>query len=176
MKPMMYILNKKSGAVNIDEAQDAGSDKRWSKLRTFLDAAHTSLGTQYVFVDVGVERNLKDLAVDERGMFREEYGLQEDGLDALIKTGYTLLNKISYFTTGEEETRAWTITKGDTAPNAAGVIHTDFETKFIRAETVYWEDLVKENGYVGARAKGLVRAEGKEYVVKDGDVMEFLHS
>jgi hypothetical protein len=74
------------------------------------------------------------------------------------------------------ETRAWTINQGDTAPKAAGVIHTDFEAKFIRAETVYWEDLIREGGYAGARAKGLVRAEGKEYVVKDGDVMEFLHS
>lgn len=168
MKPLMYILNKKSGSPNIDEL----NDERWMRLKKFLDET----SSKYVFVDVGVERNLKDLAVDERGLFREEYGLQEDGLDALIKAGYALLNKISYFTTGEVETRAWTITRGDTAPVAAGVIHTDFKDKFIRAETVYWEDLIREGGYPGARAKGLVRAEGKEYVVKDGDVMEFLHS
>jgi ribosome-binding ATPase len=177
MKPLIYILNKKSGSVNVDEARADGSiDERWTKLQAFLETARAAHNTQHVFVDAGVERNLKDLAAEERGEFRAEYGLKEDGLDLLIKSSYALLNKISFFTTGEVETRAWTITKGDTAPNAAGVIHTDFETKFIRAETVFWEDLIKENGYVGARAKGLVRAEGKEYIVKDGDVMEFLHS
>jgi ribosome-binding ATPase len=177
MKPLMYILNKKSGSVNVDEKKaDGSADARWTKLKEFLDVARAAHNTQHVFVDVGVERNLKDLAVEERGEFRAEYGLKEDGLDLLIKSSYALLNKISFFTTGEVETRAWTIARGDTAPNAAGVIHTDFETKFIRAETVFWEDLIKENGYVGARAKGLVRAEGKEYIVKDGDVMEFLHS
>lgn len=168
MKPLMYILNKKSGAKNIDEIKD----ERWQKLEAFLTATHS----MYVYVDVGVERSLKELPSEERGVFREEYGLQQDGLDALIRAGYALLNKISYFTTGEVETRAWTITKGDTAPIAAGVIHTDFKDKFIRAETVFWQDLVREGGFAGARAKGLVRAEGKEYVVKDGDVMEFLHS
>jgi GTP-binding protein YchF len=168
MKPLMYILNKKSGSPNIDEL----NDDRWVRLKKFFDETQSN----YVFVDVGVEKNLKELAADERAMFREEYGLKEDGLDALIKAGYALLNKISYFTTGEVETRAWTITRGSTAPVAAGVIHTDFKDKFIRAETVCWEDLIREGGYAGARAKGLVRAEGKEYVVKDGDVMEFLHS
>jgi ribosome-binding ATPase len=172
MKPMMYILNKKSGSPNIDELKD----DRWAKLSSFIDVENAAHNTQHVFVDVGVERSLKDLAVDERGMFREEYGLKEDGLDSLIRAGYALLNKISYFTTGEAETRAWTITRGDTAPLAAGVIHTDFRDKFIRAEAVFWEDLIREGGYVGARSKGLVRAEGKEYVVKDGDVLEFLHS
>jgi ribosome-binding ATPase len=164
----MYILNKKSGAKNIDEL----GDERWIKLQKFLIES----GSQSVFVDVGVERSLKDLAVDERGMFRDEFGVKEDGLNNLIKAGYDLLNLISYFTTGEKETRAWTVTRGSTAPMAAGVIHTDFQQKFIRAEVINWKDLVNAPNYGPARSKGLVRTEGKEYIVQDGDVLEFLHS
>jgi GTP-binding protein YchF len=151
-KRIMYILNKKTGAKNIDEL----GDERWQRLQTFLKES----GAQSVFVDVGVERSLKDLAVEERGMFRDEFGVKEDGLNNLIKAGYELLNLISYFTTGEKETRAWTITRGSTAPMAAGVIHTDFQQKFIRAEAVNWKDLIDAGGYPGARAKGVVRTEG----------------
>ena len=93
----------------------------------------------------------------------------------LIKKSYELLGLQTFLTTGEDETRAWTIRKGDKAPQAAGVIHSDFEQKFVKAEVIFWEDLLKTGGYVKARETGLVRTEGKEYVVKDGDVMEFKH-
>lgn len=167
MKPIMYVLNKKAGSQNLDELNDS----RYTQLQSFIKESR-SLS---VFVDVGVERNLKDIQADERGMFRAEFGVSENGLDNLISTGYKLLNLHSYFTSGEEETRAWTIPVGATAPQAAGVIHTDFEEKFIRAETVYWSDLVETGSWSLARDKGKLRIEGKEYVVKDGDVMEFRH-
>lgn len=168
MKPIMYVLNKKAGAKNLDEH----NDPRYKELEAFIQNS----GALSVKVDVGVERNLKDVSVDERGMFRDEFGVAENGLDNLIKTGYQLLKLHSYFTSGEEETRAWTIPIGATAPVAAGVIHTDFQQKFIRAETVYWSDLVETGSWSNAREQGKLRTEGKEYVVKDGDVMEFRHS
>ena len=104
---------------------------------------------------------------------RTEIGHTDDGVDTLIKQSYKLLGLATYFTTGEKETRAWTIHEGWTAPMAGTAIHTDFKDKFIRAEVVFWEDLLKSGSYGNARAQGLVRTEGKEYVVKDGDVMEF---
>jgi GTP-binding protein YchF len=168
MKPIMYVLNKKSGAKNLDEI----GDPRYKELENFI----TSSGALSVMVDVGVERNLKDISVDERGMFRDEFGVKENGLDELIKTGYTLLKLHSFFTTGEDETRAWTIPVGATAPMAAGAIHTDFQQKFIRAETVFWSDLIDAGSWAISRDSGKLRTEGKEYVVRDGDVMEFRHS
>ena len=106
-------------------------------------------------------------------MFLEELNMSESGLDRLIKASYTLLGLISYLTAGEPEVRAWTITKGTKAPQAAGKIHTDFERGFIRAEVVSYDNLVEYNGYNGAKEKGLMRSEGKEYVVQDGDVVLF---
>ena len=106
-------------------------------------------------------------------MFLEELGLKESGLDRLIRKSYSLLGLISYLTAGEKETRAWTITKGTKAPQAAGKIHTDFEKGFIRAEVVDWQTLLECGSYNAAKEKGLVRMEGKEYVVKDGDVILF---
>ena len=110
---------------------------------------------------------------EDRAMFLEEFGLKESGLSKLIKASYGLLGLISYLTAGEKETRAWTIVKGTKAPQAAGKIHTDFEKGFIRAEVVEWETLLECNGLTGAREKGKVRSEGKEYVMKDGDVVLF---
>ena len=116
----------------------------------------------------------KDMGEDEdRAMFLEEFGLKESGLSKLIKASYSLLGLISYLTAGEKETRAWTIVKGTKAPQAAGKIHTDFEKGFIRAEVVEWEILLENGGLTGAREKGKVRSEGKEYVMKDGDVVLF---
>ncbi len=168
MKPVLYVLNRKSGAVNVD----AEGGERWRSLKSFLESA----GAEYVFVDAGVERELSDVHDDERADFRRELGVQDDGVDALIKAGYSLLDLISFLTTGETESRAWTIPKGATAPEAAGVIHTDFRDKFIRAETIRWDVLLEQGSWAKAREKGLVRSEGKEYVVEDGDVMEFRHS
>ena len=168
MKPILYVLNRKSGAINID----AENGERWHHLKRFLDES----GAKYVFVDAGVENELSDVQDSEREQFRRELGVQDDGINGLIRAGYELLNLISFFTTGEKETRAWTIHRGDTAPLAGAAIHTDFRDKFIRAEVIHWDKLLEAGSRSAARDKGWLRAEGKEYVVADGDVMEFLHS
>jgi len=168
MKPFMYVLNKKSDGLNVHEQPG----ERGQQLKSFLEDA----GAFWVEVDAGVENELKEFEGDEQMDFRRDLGVIQSGVDELIKTGYALLNLISYFTTGEKETRAWTIEKGSTAPIAAGVIHTDFQKKFIRAETIHWEELITAGSWATAKSSGQVRTEGKEYVVGDGDVMEFLHS
>ncbi len=168
MKPILYILNRKSGVVNID----AENGQRWHDLKSFLDQSDA----KYVVVDAGVENELGDVHADEKADFRRELGVADDGLDALIKAGYELLDLISFFTTGVEETRAWTIHRGDKAPDAGAAIHTDFKDKFIRADTIHWDKLLEVGSWSKAREKGMVRSEGKEYVVQDGDVMEFKHS
>ena len=130
---------------------------------------------QWVMVDAGVENELRELHEDDKGGFRQEYGVFDDGVNALIRTGYNLLGLISFFTTGKDETRAWTIVKGSAAPRAGAAIHSDFETKFIRAEVIDYDKLLNAGSWAAAREKGLIRTEGKEYIVKDGDVIEFLH-
>ncbi len=165
IKPIMYALNKKAGGKNLDEL----NDERWQKLLKFFKENEF----HYVVVDANIENELKDLEGEEKEMFRVEIGGKDDGIDNLIKEGYKLLNLMTYFTTGEDETRAWTIKKGSTAPVAGMAIHTDFKDKFIRAEVVHCDDLLFFGGYGVAREKGLVRTEGKEYIVKDGDVIEF---
>ena len=110
---------------------------------------------------------------DEKADFRRELGVADDGLDDLIKAGYKLLDLISFFTTGEDESRAWTITRGSSAPEAGAAIHTDFRDKFIRAEVIHWDKLLEAGSWAKAREKGVLRTEGKEYIVQDGDVMEF---
>jgi ribosome-binding ATPase len=174
MKPIMYGLNKKAGGKNLDEpilSTDGQSmnDERYTKLLNFLNEQKA----KYVIIDAGIEHEIKDLEGDDKEMFRSELGGKSDGIDDLIKAGYALLDLITYFTTGEKETRAWTIQKGWTAPLAGTAIHNDFKDKFIRAEVVFWSDLISAGSYGTAREKGLVRTEGKEYVVKDGDVVEF---
>ena len=120
-----------------------------------------------------IEQEIAELDDDEKKMFLEELGLQESGLEKLIKASYKLLGLISYLTAGEPEVRAWTITKGTKAPQAAGKIHTDFERGFIRAEVVSYDDLIACGSHTAAKEKGLIRLEGKEYVVQDGDIMLF---
>lgn len=168
MKPLLYVLNKKSGAVNID----AENGERWRELKDYLDNS----GAQYVFVDAGVEHELSEVHDDERADFRRELGVADDGINDLITAGYRLLDLISFLTTGEKESRAWTIRRGSTAPEAGAAIHSDFRDKFIRAEVIRWDTLFEQGSWSKAREKGLVRSEGKEYVVQDGDVMEFRHS
>ncbi len=166
LKPILYVLNKKAGGKNLDEI----GDPRFKSLLEYFDRE----GDQYVIVDAGVEHELKDLEGDEKEMFRSELGASnDDGINSLIKAGYKLLDLETYFTTGEKETRAWTIARASTAPVAGMAIHTDFKEKFIRAEVIFWKDLIDAGSYAAAREKGLVRTEGKEYVVKDGDVIEF---
>ncbi len=167
MKPMMFVLNKKSGSKNIIDDE---SDSRYISLMEYFKKENAV----YTVVDARIENDLKDFEGEEREMFRQELGAgHDDGINDLIKSGYKLLDVISYFTTGVEETRAWTIKRGWTAPLAGTAIHTDFKDKFIRAEVVFWSDLLDSGSYGAAREKGLVRTEGKEYVLKDGDVMEF---
>lgn len=168
MKPFLYVCNRKTGAFNLDEQ----NDERWQELMDFFE----STGAEYVVVDAGIEHELKDLTEDEKLEFRREYGTQDSGIDSLIRAAYRRLGLQSYFTTGPKETRAWTIRRGAAAPEAAGVIHTDFMNKFIRAQVVAFADLVAAGSLAAARETGKLRTEGKEYVVQDGDVIEFLHS
>ncbi len=128
-----------------------------------------------MFVDAAIERELNDVADDDRNTFRQELGVHDDGITDLIRGAYDTLGLISFFTTGEDETRAWTIVRGSAAPVAGAAIHTDFLDKFIRAEVVAYDDLISAGSYAAAREIGKVRTEGKEYIVKDGDVMVFLH-
>ena len=164
-KPFMYILNKKAGGKNLDEL----NDDRYQALIKFFNENKA----KWVIVDAGIEHELKDIDDKDKKELREGLGAKDDGIDDLIKKGYELLNLITYFTTGEKETRAWTIGRGWTAPKAGTAIHGDFEEKFIRAEVIEWDKLIGAGSFGAAREKGLLRTEGKEYVVKDGDVMEF---
>lgn len=172
MKPILYALNKKAGAKNLDEV----SDSRWTELLKYFKENNFN----YCLIDAKVEDDLKDFEGEEKEIMRAELMTvsseavaKEDGIKELIHEGYKMLGLETYFTTGEDETRGWTIKKNSTAPVAAAAIHTDFQNKFIRAEVVACEDLLREGGYKGAKEKGLVRTEGKEYIVKDGDVIEF---
>ena len=130
-------------------------------------------GAQVIPVCAKLEAEIAELEGEEKEMFLADLGVSESGLDRLIKASYTLLGLISYLTSGEDECRAWTITNGTKAPQAAGKIHTDFERGFIRAEVIAFEDLMKVGNMVAAKEKGLIRSEGKEYVVKDGDIILF---
>ena len=184
-KPFMYVLNKKAGGKNLDEisasAQSSGvtKDERWEKLINFFKENNA----KWVIVDAGIEHELKDFDEKEKDEMRKVLVgkddlssvalAEEDGIDTLIKKGYELLDLITYFTTGTDESRAWTIGRGWTAPEAGTAIHTDFKEKFIRAEVIEWNKLLESGSYGNAREKGLLRIEGKEYVVKDGDVIEF---
>jgi len=166
MKPILYVLNKRSGGKNLDEL----NDQRFKDLVAFIKEN----GSEYVVVDAKIESELKDFHGEEREMFRSELGAsKDDGVNELIKKSYSLLGLMTYFTTGEDETRAWTIKKNSTAPEAGMAIHTDFKEKFIRAEVIHCEKLLEAGSYASAREKGLVRTEGKEYIVADGDVIEF---
>lgn len=168
IKPTLYALNTKAGGHNLHEEQL----EKWENLLSAIKER----GGEYVVIDASVERELNDVADDDREEFRRELGIFEDGITMLIRQCYAMLGLITYFTTGEKETRAWTITKGENAREAGAAIHTDFKDKFIRAEVVATSDLVSAGSYAVAREKGLVRTEGKDYIVKDGDVMVFLHS
>lgn len=129
--------------------------------------------SQVVVICASIEAEITALADEDKELFMAELNLTEPGLDRLIHAGYKLLNLDTYFTAGVKEVRAWTVPKNATAPQAAGVIHTDFEKGFIRAEVISYEDFIKFNGESGAKEAGKWRLEGKEYIVKDGDVMHF---
>ncbi|HXT18409.1 MAG TPA: redox-regulated ATPase YchF [Gemmatimonadaceae bacterium] len=165
LKPILY-------AANVTDAELSGKEGKY--LKTLRDTvAKSGEIAEVVPFSAKIEAELAELPADDRKAFLESLGLESAGLDRLIRAGYHLLGLQTYFTAGEQEVRAWTIHRGDTAPVAAGVIHTDFERGFIRAETVSYDDFVANGGWKAAREKGVVRSEGKEYVVQDGDVMLF---
>jgi GTP-binding protein YchF len=168
LKPFLYICNKKQDGYNLDEH----NDDRWQELLEFFETS----GSEYVVVDAGMEHDLREMEEDEKTEFRREYGAQNSGVESLIRACYHRLGLMSYFTTGEVETRAWTVPIGSTGPEAGAAIHSDFQTKYIRAQVVTFDDLVASGSKAAARDQGKLRTEGKEYIVKDGDVIEFLHS
>ena len=165
LKPILY-------AANVTDAELAGDEGAYvTALRAAIAADHEP--AEVVTFSAKIEGELADLAPDDRKEFLQSLGIESAGLDRLIRGGYHLLGLETYFTAGEKEVRAWTIHHGDTAPKAAAVIHTDFERGFIRAETVSYVDFIANGGWKGAKEKGVVRSEGKEYIVQDGDVLLF---
>jgi GTP-binding protein YchF len=164
-KPVIY-------AANISE-EDISKDITEIELASKVMDYATKEGSETLVISAKTEEEISELEPEEQQMFLEDLGLKESGLNRLVKASYKLLGLISYLTSGEPETRAWTIKNGTKAPQAAGKIHTDFEKGFIKAEVVSYEDLVELGNYNLAREKGLVRIEGKDYVVKDGDVVYF---
>lgn len=162
-KPVLYVCN-------VDEGSSAEGNEFSAKVAEMAAAQ----GNSHVVISAQIEEEISQLEEDEAVMFLEEMGLSEAGLDRLIRAGYELLHLETYFTVGPKEARAWTIRQGTLAPQAAGVIHGDFERGFIRAETVAYDDYIACNGEQGAKDAGKLRVEGKSYTVKDGDVLHFL--
>ena len=161
-KPVLYVANVKEGGFDNNPYVEV--------VRSHAAAEKAEV----VAVCAAIEAEIADLEDDEKQMFLADLGLTEPGLNRLIHAGYKLLGLQTYFTAGVKEVRAWTIHAGDTAPKAAGVIHTDFEKGFIRAQTIAFDDFIAYKGEAGAKEAGRMRAEGKEYVVRDGDVLNFL--
>lgn len=164
-KPVIYAAN-----VSEDDLADDGASNKY--VQAVRDYAARE-GSEVFAVCAQIEEEISELDDDEKKEFLEDLGLKESGLDKLIKASYSLLGLISFLTAGPTETRAWTIRKGTKAPGAAGKIHSDFERGFIKAEVVYYQDLLDCGSYAAAKEKGLVGIEGKDYVVKDGDVILF---
>ncbi|MFA5515224.1 MAG: redox-regulated ATPase YchF [Desulfuromonadales bacterium] len=161
-KPVLYV-------ANLAEDDLEGRHPHVARVRQLAEAE----GAQMVTICGKIEAEIAELSADEKEEFLQELGLPESGLDRMIHAGYQLLGLITYFTAGPKEVRAWTVARGTKAPGAAGVIHSDFEKGFIRAEVIAFDDFVTSGGEAGAREKGLLRLEGKEYVVRDGDLMHF---
>lgn len=163
LKPMLF-------AANVSEDDLVSGNEYVEIVREYA----SKLGSEVAIVSAKVEAELQEMEDEDKEMFLEELGVTEPGLNRLIRAGFKLLGLQTYFTAGVKEVRAWTIKVGDTAPKAAGEIHTDFEKGFIRAKVVAYEEFIKNNGWKGSQEAGSLRLEGKEYIVKDGDLMEFL--
>lgn len=168
MKPILYCLNGKAGGNNLHATSDGRAEKAYAYIQ--------SLGSSYIHVDARTEHELNAVEGEDKEAFRKELGVTVDGLEELIRGAYETLGLITFFTTGPKESRAWTVSKGASAPEAGAAIHNDFKDKFIRAEVVAWHTLLTDGSWAAAREKGDIRTEGKTYIVKDGDVMVFLHS
>ena len=162
-KPVIYVCN-------VSEEDAATGNALVEEVREYAEKE----GAEVVVISAKIEGELAELDDEEAMEFLRDYGLEEPGLNRLIRKGYKALGLITFLTAGEKEVRAWTVREGNRAPQAAGEIHTDFERGFIRAEVIDWDKLVEAGGNVAARSKGWLRTEGKDYVVKDGDVMNFL--
>lgn len=165
MKPVIYAAN----VAEDDFAKGIENNEYVNRVKEYAAAENSEV----MPVSAKIEEEISQLEPEERGMFLEELNMTESGLDRLIKASYSLLGLISYLTAGEPEVRAWTIKRGTKAPQAAGKIHSDFERGFIRAEVVHYDDLMECGSMAAAKEKGLVRSEGKEYVMKDGDIVLF---
>ncbi len=165
MKPILYVFNKKMGGKNLDETDNP----KWLEVEEFLEKSNS----KWIKIDVQIEQELKDLPEDEREEYKQTLGGTCDDVDRLIQKGYELLDLMTYFTTGEDESRAWTVKRNSTAPQAGMAIHTDFKDKFIKADVINWKTLLQAGSRGKAREEGLIRTEGKEYVVQDGDAIEF---
>ncbi len=163
-KKVIYVAN-----VNESQLPTIDTDPYVQKVRDYAKAE----GAEVIALCAKLEEELSELDDEDKEMMMQDYGIEESGLDKLIKASYSLLGLISFLTSGKDECRAWTIKKGTKAPQAAGKIHTDFERGFIKAEVVSYDDLMKYGSYNATREKGLVRLEGKDYVVKDGDIILF---
>ncbi|WP_067727780.1 redox-regulated ATPase YchF [Oceanobacillus damuensis] len=163
-KPTLYVAN-----VSEEEVADPDSNENVQKVKEYAEKENAEV----IVVCAKIEEEISELDAEEKEMFLDDLGIAESGLDKLIKASYQLLGLATYFTAGEQEVRAWTFRKGIKAPQAAGIIHTDFEKGFIRAETVSYTDLMEAGSMGHAREKGKVRLEGKEYIVQDGDVIHF---
>jgi GTP-binding protein YchF len=161
-KPVLYVCNVEEGS--------AAAGNKFSKA---VEEMAKKQGAGSVIISARIEEEVAQLPAEERAEFLSAVGLEEPGLNRLIRAGYDLLGLITFFTVGPKEARAWTVTRGSKAPQGAGVIHTDFEHGFIRAETIAYNDYIAGNGEAGARDAGKFRLEGKDYVVQDGDVMHF---
>ena len=164
-KPVIYAAN----VAEDDLADDGASNAHVQAVRKYAAGE----GSEVFVICAQIEQEIAELDEEEKKMFLDDLGLKESGLEKLITASYHILGLISYLTAGVQETRAWTITRGTKAPQAAGKIHTDFERGFIRAEVVNYQDLLDCKAYSAAKEKGLVRLEGKDYVVQDGDVILF---
>ncbi|MED4403301.1 redox-regulated ATPase YchF [Metabacillus fastidiosus] len=164
IKPILYVAN-----VGEDEVADSNDNEYVQKVREYAAVENAEV----IVICAKIESEIVELEGEEKAMFLEELGIEESGLDQLIRTSYHLLGLATYFTAGEQEVRAWTFRKGMKAPQCAGIIHTDFERGFIRAETVSYDDLLSNGSMTAAREAGRVRLEGKEYIVQDGDVIHF---
>ncbi|WP_295815379.1 redox-regulated ATPase YchF [uncultured Deinococcus sp.] len=164
-KPVIYVAN-----VGEDDLTQDNDHVR--KVREYAAAE----GAQVVKISAQIEGELAEMPEDEARVFLTDLGVEESGLDQLVKVGYETLGLITFITSGEKEVRAWTIHRGETAPEAAGEIHSDLQRGFIRAEVIEWEKMVEAGGWSAAKGKGWVRTEGKDYVMKDGDIMNVLHN
>jgi len=164
IKPVLYVAN-----VSEDDIADPSGNEYVKKVREFANADNAEV----IVICAKIEEEIAELEGEEKQMFLEELGIEESGLDQLIRAAYSLLGLATYFTAGVQEVRAWTFRKGMKAPQCAGIIHSDFERGFIRAETVSYDDLLAAGSHNAAKEAGKVRLEGKEYEVKDGDVIHF---